>query len=76
MIICHCEVVSDEAVSAAIDGGARTVAGVCQATGAGQGCGGCVYSVKRLLCHHGVLDQSQPEVADEARHAAHSGTAQ
>lgn len=63
MIVCHCGVVNDRAVTKAIDAGARTLSGVCRTTGAGQGCGTCVFSVKRLLCEHvPVLDQSLPEV--------------
>lgn len=52
MIICHCEVVTDRDVANAIDGGARTIAQICAATGAGRGCGGCVFTLKRLLCQH------------------------
>lgn len=52
MIVCHCNVVNDRAVTDAIDAGARTLAGVCAATGAGRDCGSCVFSVKRLLCDH------------------------
>ncbi|MFI5697406.1 bacterioferritin-associated ferredoxin [Kribbella sp. NPDC051586] len=52
MIVCHCEVVSDRDVRRSIDGGARTLAQVCGVTGAGRNCGGCVFSVKRLLCEH------------------------
>lgn len=54
MIICHCQVVSDRAIAEAFDAGARTVAQVCRATGAGQGCGSCVFSLKRLLCDGGA----------------------
>jgi bacterioferritin-associated ferredoxin len=53
MIVCHCEVVSDREVRESIDDGARTLAQVCGATGAGRNCGGCVFSLKRLLCQHG-----------------------
>ena len=49
MIVCHCAVVNDHAVSRAVDNGAGTVAQVCAATGAGRGCGSCVLTVKRLL---------------------------
>ena len=52
MIVCHCSVVNDRAVTEAVDAGARTLAGVCAATGAGRDCGACVFSVKRLLCEH------------------------
>lgn len=65
MIVCHCEVVSDREVVESIDGGARTLAQVCRATGAGRNCGGCVFSLKRLLCEHGksVSATSFTEVA-------------
>ena len=63
MIVCHCGVVNDRAVASAVHAGARTLAGVCRTTGAGQQCGTCVFSIKRLLCEHGaVLDRLMPEV--------------
>jgi bacterioferritin-associated ferredoxin len=65
MIVCHCEVVSDQDVRESIDDGARTLAQLCGATGAGRNCGGCVFSLKRLLCQHGrsVSATSFTEVA-------------
>ena len=56
MIVCHCGVVSDREVSAALDDGARTLTAVCRATGAAQGCGACIFSVKRLICQHQPAD--------------------
>jgi bacterioferritin-associated ferredoxin len=53
VIFCHCAVVSDREVSEAIEAGARTVAQVCRATGAGQQCGTCIFSVRRVVCQHG-----------------------
>ena len=52
MIFCHCAVVGDRDVAAAVEAGARTVAQVCRSTGAGQQCGSCVFSVRRVLCEH------------------------
>ena len=52
MIVCQCKVVSCGDVRAAVDTGARTVAQVCGATGAGRDCGGCVFTLKRLVCEH------------------------
>jgi len=60
VIVCHCEVVSDRDVRESIADGARTVAQVCGATGAGRNCGGCVFSVKRLLCQHGRSVSATP----------------
>jgi bacterioferritin-associated ferredoxin len=67
VIVCHCHVVNDAAVAAAIDAGARTLAEVCRSTGAGRGCGACVFSVRRLVCEHVA-----PEVPESAEpcHAA------
>ena len=52
MIICHCGVVSDTDVARAVDAGASTLSAVCKATGAGQDCGSCVFSVRRVICQH------------------------
>lgn len=61
MIFCHCAVVGDRQVADAVRAGARTVAQVCRSTGAGQQCGSCVFSVRRVLCEHGV-DVTAPAV--------------
>jgi bacterioferritin-associated ferredoxin len=67
VIVCHCKVVNDRAVTRAIDEGARTVSQVCQTTGAGRDCGSCVFTVKRLLCEHeGSVRDSFVEVEDAA----------
>ncbi|GAB3878523.1 (2Fe-2S)-binding protein [Terrabacter terrigena] len=52
MIICQCAVVSDDDVVRAVDAGASNLAYVCQMTGAGQDCGSCVFSVRRVICQH------------------------
>ena len=49
MIVCHCKVVNDAALVAAVDAGARSVAAACRVTGAATDCGGCVFAVKRVL---------------------------
>ena len=54
MIVCHCEVVSDRDVASAVREGANSVAEVCRRTGAGRNCGTCIFSVKQLVCEHGV----------------------
>ncbi len=53
MIVCHCRVVTDRAVADAVRAGARSLGSACKATGAGQDCGACVFSLKRLVCEHG-----------------------
>ncbi len=68
MIVCHCRVVNDSAVTGAVDAGATTLAKVCQATGAGTDCGTCVFAVKALLCEHRVARSAlTPEVPVAAR---------
>ena len=52
MIVCHCRVVTDRAVAAAVRAGAGSLAGVCRSTGAGQDCGSCVFAVRRVMCEH------------------------
>ena len=52
MIVCHCRVVTDRQVAQALHQGARSLSGVCRSTGAGQDCGACVFSVRRLVCEH------------------------
>ncbi len=52
MIVCHCRVVTDRAVTEAVRDGARSLAAVCRSTGAGQDCGSCVFSLKRIVCEH------------------------
>jgi bacterioferritin-associated ferredoxin len=52
VIVCHCRVVTDRAVVDALRDGARSLGGVCRTTGAGQDCGACVFSLKRLVCEH------------------------
>lgn len=56
MIVCHCGVVTDRDVAAAIDNGARSLTEVCRATGAAQNCGACIFSIKRLVCQHEPVD--------------------
>jgi bacterioferritin-associated ferredoxin len=62
VIFCHCAVVGDREVAAAIEAGANTVASVCRATGAGQECGTCIFSVRRVLCDHQALTSGQTTV--------------
>lgn len=54
MIVCHCRVVNDAAITAAVDDGATSLGEVCRATGAGTDCGTCVFTVKAIVCEHDV----------------------
>ena len=55
MIVCHCRVVSDRDIAAAVADGARTVSAVCRATEAAQDCGSCIFAVKKQIVRQ--LDQ-------------------
>lgn len=61
MLVCHCAVVNDAAVTRAIDDGARTVAEITAACGAGGGCGGCRPTLCRLLGGHEAGACGAPE---------------
>lgn len=49
MIVCCCRAVSDRAIRAARDAGARTLEAVGAATGAGTCCGACHDTIGRIL---------------------------
>jgi bacterioferritin-associated ferredoxin len=49
MIVCHCRAVSDREVVAAAESGARDVADVADACGAGAECYGCHSRIDALL---------------------------
>ncbi|QIM22337.1 (2Fe-2S)-binding protein [Phycicoccus sp. HDW14] len=64
MIVCHCKVVNDATITRAVEEGAVTLAEVCRTTGAGTDCGGCVFTVKALVCEH---DVSRARTMDDLR---------
>jgi bacterioferritin-associated ferredoxin len=49
VIVCLCRAVSDRAIRAARDGGARSVEAIGAATGAGTCCGCCRGSIAQIL---------------------------
>jgi bacterioferritin-associated ferredoxin len=69
MYVCHCNVVTDGDVLESIANGARCVADVARDTGAGRTCGGCVSSLRKLVCQHCPVSMSERElgVAGAAR---------
>jgi bacterioferritin-associated ferredoxin len=54
VIVCQCRVVTDRQVADAVRQGAVSLGSVCRSTGAGQECGSCVFSLRRLVCEHGT----------------------
>jgi bacterioferritin-associated ferredoxin len=62
VIVCQCRAVSDRAVEAALADGARTLSAVCRATGAGQDCGSCIFTVKAQVRHHRATESALLEV--------------
>lgn len=49
MYVCHCEVVTDRTIRAAVAVGARDARAVGDACGAGTRCGGCVPAIEGLI---------------------------
>ena len=52
MIVCHCFVVNDRQVKAAVAAGAKTVDDVTEMTNAGGVCGGCHPAICKTLRTH------------------------
>ena len=70
MYVCHCAVVTDGDILESIANGARRVADVARETGAGQTCGGCVSTLRELVCQAGpCVDQR----SDREWGMAHAG---
>jgi len=69
VIFCHCAVVGDREVAEAVAAGADTVASVCRATGAGQQCGSCIFSVRRVLCDHQAKSQGAAQAPGQVQTA-------
>jgi bacterioferritin-associated ferredoxin len=53
VIVCVCRNVSDRQIAAALASGARDVAAVMRATGAGSGCGCCVPTLAAMIARAG-----------------------
>ena len=53
MYVCQCRAVTDRAVRAAIDDGARTIEDLARCSSAGSGCGGCWPALMELLQQEG-----------------------
>jgi bacterioferritin-associated ferredoxin len=59
MIVCHCEVISDRHVRAAVDDGAVSLDDVERHCAAGTQCGGCRPALRALLATLLAGDQEQ-----------------
>jgi bacterioferritin-associated ferredoxin len=49
VIVCHCHAVSDRRIRELVRAGAASVRDVSRRTGAGNGCGGCLSSVRQIV---------------------------
>jgi bacterioferritin-associated ferredoxin len=67
MYVCHCRVVSDRTVRAAISQGARDVDAVMDRCGLGDGCGGCLPAVEDLLAEAELAVHAPHRVAQLQR---------
>jgi bacterioferritin-associated ferredoxin len=64
MYVCHCSVVTDRDVIEAVANGARCVNDVARRTRAGTVCGGCIGTVRELVC------QACPVTAERGQEVA------
>lgn len=62
--VCHCRVVTDREIGAAIAAGAADVCAVAAACGAGVRCGGCLSEVRAMLQQQGLPTDDHLRVAD------------
>jgi bacterioferritin-associated ferredoxin len=64
MYVCHCAVVTDRDVIESVANGATCVNDVARQTGAGRVCGGCISTLRELVC------QACPVRADRGQEVA------
>lgn len=50
MYVCQCRAVTDRQIRGAVAEGCTTLRSVAAATGAGTGCGGCIGTIRDLVC--------------------------
>jgi bacterioferritin-associated ferredoxin len=68
MYVCHCNVVTDQDIIESIANGARCISDIARETGAGRTCGGCVETMRELVCQHcPVMAERELGVAGAAR---------
>jgi bacterioferritin-associated ferredoxin len=60
LIVCHCEVVTDRSIRAAIDDGAVSLDEIGRHCAAGTNCGGCRPSIAALLVTLLAGEHEQP----------------
>ena len=59
MILCHCAVVTDREVRAAIADGATNVCALAEVCGTSKACGGCLPAIRDELRRHGLPTDDQ-----------------
>lgn len=64
MIVCHCAVVTDHEVRAAIHAGATDVCALAEACGTSRACGGCLPAIRSELAAHGLPTDDSLEATD------------
>jgi bacterioferritin-associated ferredoxin len=57
MVVCHCEVVNDQTIVAAIQAGAVDADDLATLCGAGERCGGCRPTIESLLVQIRLAEQ-------------------
>ncbi len=61
MLVCHCNGISDRAIRQAVRNGAQTPGEVARDCGAGNGCGGCLRTVSRLIRNESAHRTESPQ---------------
>lgn len=57
MVVCHCRALTDRAIRAAIEAGARDVCELGRCCGAGSRCRGCWPVLRQLLAESGCAEE-------------------
>ncbi|MBW3576764.1 MAG: (2Fe-2S)-binding protein [Actinobacteria bacterium] len=68
MYVCHCVLVTDREIHAAVECGARDECAIARLCGAGSRCGGCLPFIRDLLAERGI-DIDEPVTSREVRQA-------
>lgn len=64
MIVCHCAVVNDATIRAAIAAGSADVISLAATCGTSKRCGGCLPKVRDILAEHGLPTDDHLQAAD------------
>lgn len=64
MIVCHCAVVTDHEIRAAVDDGATDICSLAETCGTSRACGGCLPAIRSELATRGLPTDESLEARD------------